>query len=74
VSDNPEVRFMDKPEESGWTLRDWFAGQALMGMLAGDTLGGHWDAFARDAYAVADAMLKARSMKKRGASTHEADA
>jgi hypothetical protein len=43
------------------SLRDWFAGQALTGMLAADAnIGAHWTAFAEDAYRVADAMLKAR--------------
>lgn len=41
----------------GMTLRDYFAGQALLGLVARfDT-----NASARIAYAVADAMLKERS-------------
>ena len=44
---------------SGMTLRDWFAGQALAGMLAN---GGavSWEGDATNAYTVADAMLEAR--------------
>lgn len=42
----------------GMSLRDWFAGQALTGLLAKDQL---WSAVAgREAYEMADAMLKAR--------------
>ncbi len=45
---------------SGMTLRDWFAGQALAGMLTNpDDLHGAADA-AKIAYAMADAMLEAR--------------
>jgi hypothetical protein len=43
--------------EPGMTLRDWFAGQALMGFLAAGECGSGW---ADDAYEMADAMLKAR--------------
>jgi hypothetical protein len=55
----------------GMTLRDWFAGKALAGMAAS----GFWaenvqanrpdymTAVAESAYAVADAMLKAREAK-----------
>lgn len=47
----------------GMTLRDWFAGQALAGLLADPTLGhgdtcGEW---ADRAYKFADAMLAARA-------------
>lgn len=53
------------PAYSGMTLRDWFAGQALAGMVAsgitidmdGDVLG---IGRARTAYALADAMIAAR--------------
>jgi hypothetical protein len=42
----------------GMSLRDWFAGQALAGMLAGHRdASGDWTAFATDAFAAADAML-----------------
>lgn len=56
----------------GMSLRDWFAGQALAGLLAHPecrTVGpGHEEATicaAREAYAVSDAMLAERA--KRGA-------
>jgi hypothetical protein len=58
----------------GMTLRDWFAGQALAGMLAGgfadtiphDDVGGGEDA-AFFAYQYADAMLAARATTPTGA-------
>lgn len=53
-------------EHSGMTLRDWFAGQALAGILSNSTLidshtrgTGEWAA--EHAYMQADAMLKARN-------------
>jgi hypothetical protein len=47
----------------GMTLRDWFAGQALTGLLAGNT-GDKAPNWAKAAYQVADAMLKARGGAK----------
>lgn len=45
----------------GLSLRDWFAGQAIAGMMAAPyTPGAVWDAYALDAYAMADALLRAR--------------
>lgn len=46
----------------GMTLRDWFAGQALQGMLANQHpyQAGDEYMFSRDAFKLADAMLKAR--------------
>ena len=54
----------------GMTLRDYFAAAALQGNLAGQSIDvGYyegkdaWDKAAKDAYAVADAMLKAKEAK-----------
>ncbi len=45
----------------GMTLRDWFAGQALAGMLAAEsqhlTFKGNWPDAAEQAYQIADAMV-----------------
>lgn len=59
--------------DAGMTLRDWFAGQALMGLLAmpqeklqliiGREEYGFDDLMAVNAYAMADAMLRAREVK-----------
>jgi hypothetical protein len=46
--------------EGGMTLRDWFAGKALEGLLAGRGAAHTHESRAVDAYAYADAMLKAR--------------
>jgi hypothetical protein len=50
---------------NGMTLRDWFAGQALQGLLAcGEAHDEHTDSVtAGAAYKMADAMLKAREVK-----------
>lgn len=49
-------------EHPGMSLRDWFAGQALAGMLASETDGSTYreDHAAERAYRMADAMLTAR--------------
>lgn len=50
----------------GMSMRDWFAGQALAGMMAACAVdGAHWKAFAQDAYAAADAMLAVRETDKK---------
>ena len=51
---------------AGMTLRDWFAGQALVGLMSHNAhdhcpLFGDGEPFARDAYLVADAMLAERA-------------
>lgn len=53
------------PARYGMTLRDWFAGQALAGIIAAAAHPDNTDLPRRDdtsviAYAYADAMLKAR--------------
>lgn len=51
--------------DTGMTLRDWFAGQALAGMMAHPEPIRMADvpSVASDAYALADAMLAARNAK-----------
>ena len=51
---------------SGMTLRDWFAGQALAGVTSSvnDEISvGQVEGIAEIAYALADAMLRAREVK-----------
>lgn len=52
----------------GMSLRDWFAGQALVGLMANNDTSANPGAYARLAYEQADAMLAARSslQEKRG--------
>ena len=44
---------------NGMTLRDYFAAKAMQGLLASDVYAPK-DKFAENAYAMADAMMKAR--------------
>jgi hypothetical protein len=44
----------------GMTLRDYFAAKAVQGLLAGTLKSSDTSLIARDCYAMADAMLKAR--------------
>jgi hypothetical protein len=48
-------------QQTGMTLRDYFAGKALAGMLASTPDEDDPEKFACDAYLSADAMLKERS-------------
>jgi hypothetical protein len=48
----------------GMTLRDWFAGQALAGMLANPAKDYGYNGAVRDAFGFADALLKAREGTK----------
>jgi hypothetical protein len=47
--------------QSGMSLRDWFAGQALAGLLADPNVLGGAPEVANTAYRFADAMLEARA-------------
>lgn len=49
---------------SGMSLRDWFAGQALAGLLAQTPTARMADSFASEAYCCADAMLAEREKVK----------
>ena len=58
-------KFVDVPHV-GMTLRDWFAGQALMG-FAGNPIGsGKWspEGIAQDAYRTANAMIVERTVEE----------
>ena len=49
------------------SLRDWFAGQALNGLLADDDLSEEntlWQEYASMSYEMADAMMEARKEAK----------
>ena len=48
-------------QHEGMRLRDWFAGQALAGMIADQSIRDSPEGFARVAYDIADAMLEART-------------
>jgi len=54
----------DKPETptgpGGMSLRDWFAGQALVAIIGHPVWEGTDDEIASDAYKAADAMMRAR--------------
>lgn len=64
-SGGPAFPLPDRYNNAGMTLRDYFAAQALNGMLAARAAEGFTiEAFARDAYATADAMLAAREAKE----------
>lgn len=47
--------------QQGMSLRDWFAGQALTGLVADFWGDGKTADLARDAYKLADAMIAARN-------------
>lgn len=49
--------------DAGMSLRDWFAGQALAGLVAAIPGPGcaEWDYYSGAAFHIADAMLKARN-------------
>lgn len=61
---NPDVAYSDYIG-GGMTLRDWFAGQAMQGLLAcGEAHSQETDSVtAAAAYQIADRMLKAREVK-----------
>lgn len=60
----PSHGSMGEVTHEGMSLRDWFAGQALAGLLAADVESG-WamEAAAKTAYRYADAMMQARIIK-----------
>jgi hypothetical protein len=59
---NPDVAYSDYIG-GGMTLRDWFAGQALAGLLADPDRNGSDSQYAKVAYSLADAMLATREVQ-----------
>ena len=55
----PAFPFSDDVDCEGMSLRDWFAGLAMQGMMASGSQAPD-DRLAAEAYAAADAMLEAR--------------
>ena len=51
------------PKDPGMTLRDWFASQAMAGLVPYVVKGATFENVAEDAYKAADAMLAAREVK-----------
>lgn len=55
-----EVASQIEQSTEGMSLRDWFAGQALVGLIAQTPTATSAETFACEAYAMADAMLAER--------------
>lgn len=58
VGHYPHVGCTYSEQQSGMTLRDYFAGQALIGLLANNNLA---HIAVTDSFAIADMMIEARS-------------
>ena len=56
--------FPDDRSQVGMTLRDYFAGQALAGILASANFGNTKDWIGAKAYETADSMIAARERKE----------
>lgn len=56
---NGDGTYSENQVTGGMSLRDWFAGKAMQGLLASSVKGSE-DQFAEYSYKVADAMLRAR--------------
>jgi hypothetical protein len=69
MSDTPETEKLngrlDYSLTDGMSLRDYFAGKALTGLVLGNDYGNSSDAdIAKGAYEYADAMLEARTLNQ----------
>lgn len=60
----PTTTGMIERPSTGMTLRDWFAGQALAGLMAYPHSNDTWADAAKRAWIMADAMLAARKDDK----------
>ncbi len=58
----PSNEYAEGSFNCGMTVRDYFAGQALIGIISHPQgHGGRWELAAQDAYICADAMIKERN-------------
>jgi hypothetical protein len=69
INRNDEAAFpvpIGQTDERQWgmSLRDWFAGKAMEGMMGDPELAGDYKTFATWAYGWADAMMEARKEAK----------
>lgn len=60
---HPDMGWAPRESPAGMSLRDWFAGQALAGMLAKDD-NLTYEQAAQFAYCQADAMIAARELEE----------
>jgi len=52
--------FDEKPDCTGMSLRDWFAGMALQGLVTENRSSFGFEVITKEAYQFADAMIKER--------------
>jgi hypothetical protein len=64
VFKGPNGQGMANEASFGMTLRDYFAAKAMQGLIAGTLESSDTGLIARDCYALADAMLKARDQNE----------
>lgn len=58
--------FSDTYSTGGMSLLDWFAGQALKGIITNPENGGTYEAFAKEAYGYAEAMMLEKERREHG--------
>lgn len=59
----PISQYQNMRQSEGLSIRDWMAGQALIGYIQDSKITGAYKIFSQHAYAMADAMLVARERK-----------
>ena len=59
---NDTPAFPSPNMNTGMTMRDYFAAKAMQGLISEPSIQGTMEEFANRAYAIADAMMKAREV------------